>query len=846
MPSANSIPLPFKRRLAHLPTPLTERALSAFANASAHNALVVDLWEDEAPLPVSSNVDTTRLYQPIFNQQHSLFSVTDSFNMLAPLSFHLRNHVKHNYQQRVNDSGMVAGIGYLRETIKKLTAVWHQYPFYKISGMKFVKHSKQELDANEEIDPESRSLVSASPFSAFRLLRHRKSTELKQVASQMANACMVQVKAIATANNSGEAIFYAYDAAAELCKTWSIEPLYWQAAHVDQINEAAECAILRMSCPKWWGKKLLKLRDQCCEHLCLVAGLVTKETPFVSDECFSEWQSQQKTATQWLESTMIENDDGVILPLIEAAMAGNANPTNRVTELIVRNRGLEEIADAAGMIALAVTLTCPSKYHSNSRKWDLGNAKRAQKYLVNTFAKMRSALGYRNIKFLGFRVAEPHKDSTPHWHMAWVIKPEHEAEVKAIISKYAYQVDGDEPGAAQHRLKIEPIRKDANGKSGLAGYFIKYLLKGLPGDHQHGQQELELESGQTIEAASARVAAWASRYGIRQYQFYGAESVQIWRELRRLKVGPQSPEIEAARAAACSSDWKGYEEAMKNAQLSLNYEVTPEGNQYGEATKRVQGISGIAFGEKRLLITRGERWKLRQATDEEQDAYKKLKQRRKELFTVNRAMNAESRLSRKELKDAMPKWSMALLPSAFGSPWTCRNNCTDPTLAGVDSRIISHLHHVGITDKANIERLLFGGGRIMDMDGGEWWLDGGQLRSAPYRYAKVADMPLAELVSKMRTWAKPEQVEKRPRRIKIRRKQCFMGITHPYTGEPRPAMQYDAPPVVHRYITQGGCHTWGCQHPPVGSQGLCSQCAAERDFLTSAPIIEGLNQGARQ
>ncbi|MGE6433122.1 replication endonuclease [Shewanella baltica] len=747
----SSNPFPFKRRLQHLPTPLTDALLATFTHETVAQP-AADLWQDDKAV-VRERVDTTRLYQPIFDYKSEYFTAAKGFEILAPLSYHIRNIIQKKYDKAFKHNGKMGGLAYLRKTIEQLLVVWHKYPFYQISGMKFIKRPEQEPDDsdNAEIDPDASSLVTASPFSAFRILRHRKSTELTQLATQIADACMVQVKAIASGAPSDTAYFDAYDAAANICKTWGIESPYWQAVHIDHINEAAECAILRMTCAKWWGKKLLKLRDQCCEHLCLTVGLVTKITPFVSDECVSEWKSQQRTAAQWLESTMIENKDGVILPLMEAAMAGNANPANRVTELIVRNRGLEEIADAAGMIALAVTLTCPSKFHSNSHKWDMGNAKRAQKYLVDTFAKMRSALGYRSIPFLGFRVAEPHKDSTPHWHMAWVIKPEHEAAVRAIITKYAYQVDGDEPGAAQHRLKIEPVRK-ANGKSGLAGYFIKYLLKGIPGDHMHGQQELELESGQTIETASARIAAWASRYGIRQYQFYGAESVQVWRELRRLKTGPQSPEIEAARAAACGSDWKGYEEAMKHAQLSLNYDVTPEGNQYGEATRRVQGIDGIAFGETRLIITRGERWKLRKATEDERDAYKELKKRRKDLFTVNRAMNAESRLSRKELKDAMPKWSMSLLPSAFASPWTCRNNCTDPVLEEVDSRIIRHLAQVGITDPANIERLLFDGCRVMDVDGGEWWIDDGQLRNEPYRYREIEDVSLDRLVTEMLSW----------------------------------------------------------------------------------------------
>ena len=748
---------PSTSRLQHLPTPAAEAVCAAFTKSAPH-CLDVDLWNDDVNAPSPERIDTTRLYKPVFDVRPEPFTAADGFEMLAPLSFHVRNIISAKFALAVKRNGDAGGLAYLRKTIEQLTVVWHKYPFYQVSRMKFIKRSEPlepcETDSEDGFDPECRSLVSASPFSAFRLLRHRKSTELTRIAASIADNCMQVAKDVSAAASSDTSYIDTYDAVAAVCSAWGITPPYWNAAHCDRIEAAIECGILRMTCAKWWGKKLLKLRDQCCEHLCVAVGLVTKKKPFVSDECFGEWKTQQKTAQQWLESTMIENEDGVILPLIEAAMAGNANPSNRVTELIVRNRGLEDMADDAGMIALAVTLTCPSKYHSNSYKWNADNAKVAQKYLVNTFAKMRSALSYRDIQFLGFRVAEPHKDSTPHWHMAWVIKPEDEAEVRRIITHYAYEVDGKEPGAAEHRLKIEAITKD---RGGIAGYFIKYLLKGIPGDHMHGQSELEFESGQTIGAVSARVAAWASRYGIRQYQFYGTESVQVWRELRRLKAGPQSPEIEAARAAACGSDWKMYEDAMTHAQLSLNYELTPEGNQYGEVTRRVQGLDGIAFGEKRLIVTRGERWKLRKATDDEQEAYNTLKLRRKALFAAERAKNAESRLSRKELKDAMPKWSRSLLPSSFGSPWTCRNNCTDPVLAGVDTKIIRHLELVGITDHSDIERLLFGGRKVMDAEGMEWKVERGQLRQLgkePSRYIDVEGVSLDELVAEMRLWPK--------------------------------------------------------------------------------------------
>lgn len=755
-----SVPLPFKPRLTHLPAPPTEAALAAFvaADTRPRPALVVDLWQEAPAVAATVDADPLRRYEALFAPTPApkaaagfaaRMSAEVGLAALAPLSHHVRNQVKKNYQRHVNQQGVIAGEVYLHETIEKLAVVWRQYPFYQLSNMKFVKQAEGEQDelAEEEID--NPLLAKASPFSGFKLLRHRKSTELTRAALAIADTCLQRIRAIAAREQGDAGYFAAYDVLAAQCQIWGVIPPYWNAVKHDQIAEAAECAILRMTCAKWWGRQLLKLRDQCCEHLCMAVGLVNQHAPYVSDECFSEWSTQQRTAMQWLESTMIENEAGVILPLIEAAMAGNANPSNRLVELIVRARGLDELAEESGKIGFMVTLTCPSKYHMKSHKWDLTNAKTAQQYLVNVFAKIRAALSYRDIPFTGCRVTEPHKDGTPHWHMLCMVKPEHEAAVKAIIKKYAYAVDGDEPGAAEHRLLIEAIDKQ---KGCAVGYIIKYLSKNIMGEHMQG--ELDLETGKPVTEAAPRATAWANRHRIRQFQFYGTSSVQVWRELRRLKVGPQSPEIEAAKAAACNSDWKAFEEAMQQAQLSLDYEVTAQGNEYGEMTKRVQGVSGIAFGEKRLIITRGERWKLRSASDDELEAYKTLKRRRKELFTVNCAMNAESRLSRKELKEAMPKWSMALLPSAVGSPWTCRNNCTDPTLEGVDSRIINHLAEVGITDPVNIERLLFDGGRVMDIDGGEWWVDDGQLRHEPYRYHEIEALSLTELVQEMQTRGK--------------------------------------------------------------------------------------------
>lgn len=147
------------------------------------------------------------------------------------------------------------------------------------------------------------------------------------------------------------------------------------------------------------------------------------------------------------------------------------------------------------------------------------------------WSRIRSKCKREVIAFYGFRVAEPQRDGTPHWHLLLFTKPDNTKQLRDIVKHYALQTDSNEPGAQQHRfkpVKIDPTRVTATG------YIAKYISKNI-----HGYAlEQDLFDGDPLKGAE-RVEAWARTWGIRQFQQIGGPTVSLWRELRRIHNSPE-------------------------------------------------------------------------------------------------------------------------------------------------------------------------------------------------------------------------------------------------------------------------------------------------------------------
>jgi len=370
-----------------------------------------------------------------------------------------------------------------------------------------------------------------------------------------------------------------------------------------------EAVIVRLTREEWWEKKFKRIRDQVNEHVYILAGFVRKgRQAYASNMCVREWEQQRASNAAYLAAMELVNEDtNERFNLADIAEATTANPEKRRIELMVRCRGLEELADELGYISYFVTWTAPSKYHPNSRKYNGAQPNETQAYLCNQWAKARAKIKRQEIEWFGVRVAEPHADACPHWHMLIFVRPEDKQAMQSILADYATKEDKSELVNKAGKLDIRArfdIEEIDRSKGSATGYIAKYISKNISADNANAEnldQQPDFETGNSdLNSGIKRVVAWASRWRIRQFQFFGAESVSIWRECRRLKEAHEVEAFERIRSAADHAKWSEFTKLIKENPVSLAYEETK--NEFGELGRK---IIGLFFAETEIGTREG-------------------------------------------------------------------------------------------------------------------------------------------------------------------------------------------------------------------------------------------------
>ena len=314
-------------------------------------------------------------------------------------------------------------------------------------------------------------------------------------------------------------------------------------------------AIKRAQDAAWWRRLLRVHVARLVEGAHVRQAMVHKGSgAYVSEMGLARRAEQKERNAASLARTVFKNEAGQYWRLDELAKLGVSNPIVRGDELMTRIRGAEEYADSRAHVGEFLTLTLPSRFHavklgSGGRpfpnpKYDASLLPRdGQLWLRKAWARVRSQLTRDGIKFYGLRVAEPHHDATPHWHMLLWVEGEAQAQrLKEVVLHHWLRDDGDERGARENRVNFKRMLC-----GGAAGYVAKYITKSVGQlalvEHKDVVDGLQvtMDFGPTdpdelreVTQGHVRVESWASTWGIRQFQAFGMPSVSIWRELRRV------------------------------------------------------------------------------------------------------------------------------------------------------------------------------------------------------------------------------------------------------------------------------------------------------------------------
>ncbi|MBW5829166.1 replication endonuclease [Yersinia kristensenii] len=384
--------------------------------------------------------------------------------------------------------------------------------------------------------------------------------------------------------------------------------------------------IAKMQSESWWTRCLRRHCDKWKEHLHIALGNVSKKaSPYSSLGTVSDWREQKRRTREFLKSMELEDEKGNRISLIDKYDHSVANPAIRRCELMARIRGFEDICTEMGYVGEFYTLTAPSKYHATNkhghrnRKWCGADPARTQRYLRGVWSRVRAKLHREDIRVFGIRVAEPHHDGTPHWHMLLFMLPESVDQARKILRDYASEEDEEElysARARKARFHAEAIDPE---KGSATGYIAKYISKNIDGFALDG--ETDDETDKPLKEVAPAVSAWASRWRIRQFQFIGGAPVTVYRELRKMSDHETamglSVEFAAVHDAADYGRWAEYVNAQggpfvkrENLIARTYYETSETTNEYFEDVIRIRGVFSPPVGIDRPIITRTTEWKI--------------------------------------------------------------------------------------------------------------------------------------------------------------------------------------------------------------------------------------------
>ncbi|ENR4657168.1 replication endonuclease [Salmonella enterica] len=428
-----------------------------------------------------------------------------------------------------------------------------------------------------------------------------------------------------------------YSMAAGIAEHFKADPPEWSRFTGKKLTpEQLKIAISRMISVRFWSRHFRTFTRCWREHLYITVGDVRRQRSVIcSPQWVQHWMASRKRGREIMAETNIEDEEtGETLPLLAAVDASVSNNERRRAEMLTRVKGLEELAALDRMsqdsdyVALFFTWTAPQQYHAwletgrRNRKWNGASPRETQHYFTRTFKNFSTALTRRDIHIFGMHITESHHDGTPHWHGILFVRREQESTLRDVFEMYANaeNCSANRPGkppeqSPQSQIMIKPVDRRTGSPT---AYITKHICRNLEGCAPGGRDK---ETGSPWTELARHSAAWASLWGIKQFQFTGGPPVSVWRELRKLSDQKQADSVNPVfgelHRAAGAGDWAEYTRlqgglptARKNLTMRTWYQAASEPDECGQYTAIIKGVY-LPGTNKAPVVTRTRKWKVK-------------------------------------------------------------------------------------------------------------------------------------------------------------------------------------------------------------------------------------------
>lgn len=674
------------------------------------------------------------------------------------------------------------------------------YKQYVSRWEKYVKRSGQSRSANIWLRRQVEMITSAIAKFPVHIEHLRNEVKRAKLAADLAAQCH---HVLVSGSEAGASIETVYDEVMQIPNQWGfsvgvpMQTIHPEDGETQQDYELRVQEILiasqmaRLISDDWWARKLEIAYRRFCEHCRIITGKVRKGvSAYLSRIGLREFKERKLANKRALAQMVAKNElTGEEIALLEAVEASVSNPEIRRHELMVRMRGFEDIAQEQGLMGGFFTATAPSKYHAfikdkkgkarSNNKYQGANPKETSQYLCKVWSRARAKLNRLDIPLIGFRVCEPHHDATPHWHMLFFFRPEHEQAIRYVMADYftreereelrvteqdftewGFSLEGNvnmpickkflnaiyakkedmglkafmeyiDSVKAKYREQVPAIAKRISPRfdykaidpeqGSATGYIAKYISKNIDGF----KVEEDEESGMAANVTAQAVSGWASEWGIRQFQQIGGPPVSVWRELRRLE---QDDETKAGKAAAKAAGVK-YERPVKSflelkAEKPL-LEVARIAADSGSWSMFISAMGGLFCPRKQQPL----RLIYKPQENKYGEAVTKLKGITNKFYLTM--------ISRADGWVIAKKGAAAPKSGDSRAPWSSVNNCTEDLKdhdENIKWTVFDHIQRNGIDVDLGGAAAIARGDKVRTKAGEQIWLDrtniGLQLRIA--------------------------------------------------------------------------------------------------------------------